>query len=260
MRRCKKSSRPACWLPAAALLTGLRMLPGAAIAGETDPAIDSREVFSSAAPQWLRAVGQLQVPGSTYTDGRRRHLREDCSATLVTKRAGHDADTIVTAWHCLVNYNDLSKPITFTLLNGRDSALQREAYRLADGGGMHADWALLRLRTPVPAAQAAGLLVHPGRANPGLDISMAGYSRDTGKGALGKRLTFDPACLITAQASSVSDTNCLAHKGASGGAVVQLSVAGTPQLSGVVSEGNSEGLSTFVPVAAFRSAIVRHLQ
>jgi len=39
-----------------------------------------------------------------------------------------------------------------------------------------------------------------------------------------------------------------------------LSAEGTPQLSGVVSQGNSEGLSTFVPVAAFRSALVRHLQ
>ncbi len=260
MRQCKISSRPAHWLLAALLVTALPMLSAAALAGENEPATDSREVFSSAAPQWLRAVGQLQVPGSAYSEGRRRHLREDCSATLVAKRSGREADTIVTAWHCLVNYNDLSKPITFTLLNGRGSAIKREAYRLADGGGMHADWALLRLQTPVPAAQAAGLLVHPGRANPGLAISMAGYSRDTGKGAGGKRLTFDPACLITGQAYGVSDTNCLAHKGASGGAVVQLSPAGTPQLSGVVSEGDSQGLSTFVPVAAFRSAIVRHLR
>jgi hypothetical protein len=81
-----------------------------------------------------------------------------------------------------------------------------------------------------------------------------------GKGAGGMQLTFDPACLITAQAPGTSDTNCLAHKGASGGAVVQLSPEGTPQLSGVVSQGNSEGLSTFVPVAAFRSELLRHLK
>jgi hypothetical protein len=42
--------------------------------------------------------------------------------------------------------------------------------------------------------------------------------------------------------------------------VVQLSPEGTPQLSGVVSQGNSEGLSTFVPVAVFRSALQRHLK
>ncbi len=260
MRRCRILSSRARGLPVALLAMGLAAQAAPARAGEPAGAGDSREVFSSTAPQWLRAVGQLQVPGSTYHEGRRSHLREDCSATLVTRGAGRKADTVVTAWHCLVNYNDLSKPITFTLLNSRNGALQREAYRLADGGGMHADWALLRLRTPVPAARATALLVHPGRADPGLAISMAGFSRDPGKGAGGEQLTFDPACLITTQAPQTSDTDCVAHKGASGGAVVQLSAEGTPQLSGVVSQGNSEGLSTFVPVAAFRSALVRHLQ
>jgi hypothetical protein len=260
MRRCKILSSGACGLPVALLAVGLAAPAAPARAEEAPGVSDSREVFSSAAPQWLRAVGKLQVPGSIYRDGRRSHLLEDCSATLIATRAGREADTVVTAWHCLVNYDDLSKPITFTLLDSGDSALQREAYRLEDGGGMHADWALLRLRTPVPAARATALLLHPGRADPGLAISMAGYSRDMGKGAGGEQLTFDPACMITAQAPGTSDTDCVAHKGASGGAVVQLSTDGTPQLSGVVSQGNSEGVSTFVPVATFRSAIVRHLR
>ena len=89
---------------------------------------------------------------------------------------------------------------------------------------------------------------------------MAGYSRDADMGALGERLTFDPACLITAAEPSVSDSNCTAHKGASGGAVVQISEAGTPLFSGVISEGDSIGFSTFVPVAVFRGAIIQHLQ
>jgi hypothetical protein len=88
---------------------------------------------------------------------------------------------------------------------------------------------------------------------------MAGYSRDQGIGEGGRRLSFDPACLITARAPASSASNCRAHKGASGGAVMQLSAAGTPLLSGVISEGDGAGLSTFVPVAAFRSAISLHL-
>ncbi|MEE4145553.1 MAG: trypsin-like serine protease [Halieaceae bacterium] len=260
MQRCSILSRLARRRLPALVAVGLAAAIAAARAQQPVGAIDSREVFSNSAPQWLRAVGQLQVPGSTYRDGRRSHLREDCSATLVTKFAGRRADVVITAWHCLEHYDDLSKPITFTLRNSHDSTVQREAYRLADGGGMHADWALLRLRTPVTAAQATALLVHPGRADPGLAISMAGYSRDGGKGAGGEQLTFDPACLITAEAPGVSDTDCLARKGASGGAVVQLSPGGTPQLCGVVSQGDSGGLSTFVPVATFRSAITRHLQ
>jgi hypothetical protein len=165
----------------------------------------------------------------------------------------------VTAWHCLEHYEDLSKEITFSLLPGEPGAVHREAYRLEDGGGMHADWALLRLRRPVAPAEVVALLVDPGRADPALPISMAGYSRDAGMGAGGRHLTFDPACRITAQAPLGSDSNCLAHKGASGGAVMQLSPSGQARLTGVISAGDSAGLSTFVPLESFRAALNRYL-
>ena len=227
---------------------------------EPGTGIDTREVYKADSPAWLQAVGRLQVPGSRYSDGRQAHLREDCSATLVTRLPGRQADILVTAWHCLENYRDLSKPIVFTLLPGQPGALVAKAYRLADGGGMYADWAILRLQYPVAATRVAALLVHPGRADPGREITMAGYSRDEGKGDGGNRLTFDPACAITGEVEMLSDSNCLAHKGASGGAVVQLSATGTPLFSGVISEGNGLGISRFVPVAAFRSALDSELE
>jgi hypothetical protein len=52
----------------------------------------------------------------------------------------------------------------------------------------------------------------------------------------------------------------MAHKGASGGAVIQLSDSAEPLMSGVISQGNGEGRSTFVPVSGFRSAIHLYLQ
>jgi hypothetical protein len=261
MPQSNKSSRERASGPllAGCLAAWLVASAGLANATDADTATDSREVYSGTAPQWLRAVGKLRVPGSQYRGGDREHLQEDCSATLVVRLPGRPADTIITAWHCLAHYDDLSRPIIFTLLPGQPGVLQREAYRLADGGGMYADWALLRLRQPVAAAEVAAMLVHPDSADPAVSITMAGYSRDAGKGDGGKRLSFDPACLITARASASSDSNCLAYKGASGGAVVQLSPAGTPHFSGVISEGNGAGLSTFVPVAVFRNAINLHL-
>tara|TARA_R110001592_G_scaffold363248_6_gene682357 strand:- start:57075 stop:57866 length:792 start_codon:yes stop_codon:yes gene_type:complete len=263
MPDCKKSSstRPLTrYLFACCLITGLIALP-IQIAAETAASpVDSRKMYSSEAPAWLSAVGKLRVPGSTYRDGRRAHVLEDCSATLVTGKAGRAADTIITAWHCLANYTDLSKPIVFTLVSGVPEVMRREAYRLTDGGGMHADWAILRLRLPVAAGKANALLVHPGRADPVRSITMAGYSRDATMGDYGNRLTFDAACVITAEERGISDSNCTAYKGASGGAVVQVSGAGTPLLSGVISEGDSVGLSTFVPVAVFRGAINQHLR
>lgn len=259
MPQCRNSSSGTLltWPSIAGATLGL--LSVLAMATEVIPNIDTRQAYSTGAPQWLRAVGKLTVPGSTYHNGHRSHLTEDCSATLVSEFPGRKADTIVTAWHCLENYDDLSRPILFTLLWGETGALEREAYLLADGGSMAADWALLRLREPVAAREIAALPIHPTRADAGQPVTMAGYSRDKGLGEFGDRLTFDPACLITSQVGGISSSDCRAYKGASGGAVVQLSAAGAPQFSGVISEGDGAGISTFVPVDAFRSAIKPHL-
>jgi hypothetical protein len=235
-------------------------LPVTTVGSDPDTAIDPREIYSNQAPVWLRAVGKLQVPGSTYLDGRQAHLLEDCSATLVSDNRGSEADTIITAWHCLEHYNDLSKPILFALISGQTQGLEREAYRLADGGGMHADWAILRLKIPIAAADVIALQIHPTHAKSVSTISMAGYSRDPALGDYGSHLTYHPNCLITEPGTTVIDSNCVAYKGASGGAVVQLSNTGTPWFSGVISEGDSAGLSRFVPVAVFRGTLNQHLR
>ncbi|MDP4918196.1 MAG: hypothetical protein NWR12_10785, partial [Haliea sp.] len=52
-------------------------------------------------------------------------------------------------------------------------------------------------------------------------------------------------------------TNCTAHKGASGGAVIQLGAQGEPLLSGIISEGDGAQDSRFVPVAVMRAAAQR---
>jgi hypothetical protein len=75
----------------------------------------------------------------------------------------------------------------------------------------------------------------------------------------GLALTFDADCAITAQDRALGDTDCSAFKGASGGAVVQLSQTGEPRVCGVISQGNGEGRSTYVPVSSFRSALNLYL-
>jgi hypothetical protein len=223
-------------------------------------ATDSREAFSGESHAWLRAVGKLQVPGQRYRDGQQSHYTEDCSATLVARQGRKRADTIITAWHCLEWYGDLSKPITFTLVSISGETVRHEAYRLGDGGGMHADWAILRLRSAVADSDVVALQIHPQIADPYQPVTMAGFSGDDGLGKQGMALTFDPACAITTQDRDIGDTNCTAFKGASGGAVVQLSSAGEPRVCGVISQGNGEGRSTFVPVSGFRNALNLYLK
>lgn len=245
-----------------AMLASNRWLAAYAFAAwaSTAGATDSREVFSGESHAWLRAVGKLQVPGQRYRDGQQSHYTEDCSATLVARAGRNRADTIITAWHCLEWYGDLSKPIIFTVVSASGETLRREAYRLGDGGGMHADWAILRLRGIVPDTDVAALQVHPQVADPNLPVTMAGFSGDEGMGNDGMSLTFDPGCAITAQDRNLGDTNCTAFKGASGGAVIQLSSAGEPRVCGVISQGNGEGRSTFVPVSGFRYALDLYLR
>ncbi|MDG2271456.1 MAG: trypsin-like peptidase domain-containing protein [Halioglobus sp.] len=217
-------------------------------------------MLSADSSAWLRAVGKLQVPGQRYSNGHRSHFLEDCSATLISLAGQREADTIITAWHCLELYGDLSKPIVFVTTTASGEPVKRHARRLADGGGMHADWAILRLRRSVSSTQITSLNIHPQMANPSRPVTMAGYSNSNNIDGTGETLTFDPACAIRNQQSSFSETNCMAHKGASGGAVIQLSDGGKPWMSGVISQGDGKGRSTFVPVSMFRSAINLHLQ
>lgn len=231
--------------------------------GETNPNApdpDPRKVYSQTSPKWLAAVGKLYVPSIKMIEGRRSNHREDCSATLVSRRQGEKADTIITAWHCLEFYKDLSKSITFTLLPDSNTPITGVVHRLADGGGIHADWAILRLHEPVASDRVLPLLIHPSRASNESTISMAGYSSDPGLGQGGNLLTYDPLCKVTAQVRSSSNSNCRAFRGASGGAVVQLSSEGEPWLSGVISQGDGEALSIFIPVEKFRTAINHHLR
>ncbi len=224
------------------------------------PPADAREIYSEFSPPWLQAIGKLRVPGTKTTEGRRTHHLEDCSATLVSAPGRKEADTAITAWHCLEYYNDLSARITLTLLPNSNEPISAEVYRLADGGGMYADWAILRLYQPISVARVLPLEINPGMANTRDSITMAGYSSDELLGRSGLELTYDPSCMITRQSRHYSDSDCLAYRGASGGAVVQISEQGDTWLSGVISQGDGAGISTFVPVNNFRSAINRHLR
>ncbi|MCB1680264.1 MAG: trypsin-like serine protease [Halioglobus sp.] len=235
------------------LLLGLLLCTG-------DSAADSREIYSDASPTWLRAVGKLQVPGSRYRDGRRRHYTEDCSATLVARKNAVRSATIVTAWHCLEYYNDLSRSITFTALPGTAHSIRTDAVVVAHGGGMHADWAILRLRDPIPAGAIRGLELPATDADRARTVTMAGYSRDSGKGDNGGALTYDGRCLVTAYREDGATSNCAAYRGASGGAVVRVSARGDALLAGVISRGDSRGTSVYVPVAQFRRAVTLLLE
>ena len=221
----------------------LSLLVFSALAAQADP----RQHFTAESPGWLRAVGKLTVPGQRFEGGERLHYREDCTATLVGAR------TILTAWHCLEYYRDVSHDIVFRLPHsaGEES---RRAHRLADGGGMSADWAVLQLDRPISDITPLPVRMEF-NASVDTPITIAGYSRDEGLGAGGDILTWQSACAITENEWYRVATNCVAYKGASGGPALFEGA-----IIGVISAGDGQGRTYYAPSSYFRSAIRLHRQ
>jgi len=220
---------------------------------------NARELFTQNSPRWLEAVGKLQVPGIKFEQGLQRHHREDCSATLVGRAGSAQANTIVTAWHCLEFYKDLSKAIVFTLRNGTQQSFSIEARLLADGGSMQADWAVLRLQKSVPSHKLAALQLKPKSLNTFQSITMAGYSNDGKNSEFGQTLSYHSRCNILSPAASGNGaSDCIAMKGASGGAVIQMSNNGRAELAGVISQGNGLDFSEYVSVEKFRLVVMAY--
>lgn len=220
---------------------------------------DPRSVYRQGAANWLSAIGQLRVPSSRLQqNGQRKHFYEDCSATLLAPGALAKTDYILTAWHCLEYYEDLSRSIVFTLPHQPGSEVTRNATVIAHGGSMAADWALLRLESSIDAEGAARLPLSTitAQADTSMAVTMAGFSRDEGLGQGGKMLTYDPRCSVLRFRSGIAETNCTAFKGSSGGPALQRNAEGSMVISGVISQGDGAGLSTYIPTGAFASKII----
>ncbi len=203
-----------------------------------------RGVFDATSPQALRAVGKLRVPGYDRVDGRRRFREENCSASLVAP------STILTAWHCLEHYTDLSRDPEFSLLQGPEPVTVA-ATRLADGGGMDADWALMRLARPIRSV--GPLPVDNADTPPSARVLLAGYARDQGLGQGGERLTWQAGCRLTEREPWRIGTDCVTYKGASGGPVLLEG-----RVVGVISAGDSEQRTYFAPSSRFFSLFRLH--
>ncbi len=216
---------------------------------------DPRLRWDEQAPAFLSAVGKLTVPGIRIESGYSRHVREDCSGTLLASRDNRPPRHVLTAWHCIEHYKDLSKNIIFTLPDGR----QRKARPVEDGGGMGADWALLTLDSPLPLSWAADVHARGEVSRqselPQWRLTMAGFSGDAGLGADGEALTYHSHCGVIEVTDDHVNTNCLAYKGASGGAVFSVDEAGEATLRGVISAGDGQAMSAYMPLSRIRGRL-----
>jgi hypothetical protein len=203
---------------------------------------------ASDSPAELLAVGRLLIPTVHFEEGYRRHYNERCTATLVStadntgdapngSSSARHSRLLLTAWHCLEYYRDLSRPILFEHSSGRRVA----ARAVSSGGGMHGDWALLHLAQPLPGA----VPLRDERAEAGAQLLMVGYSRRADEPI--PPLEVDADCELLDGRGPDMTTNCHVRRGASGGAVFS---AETPRrYLGIISRGDSEQRSIYVPVS-----------
>jgi hypothetical protein len=225
-------------LCAAVLLAGSVAMSAAA---QTRP-------FDTDAPP-LGSVGRLKIPALRYREGYAEHYDERCSATLISTAANAThSRLLLSAWHCLEDYRDISRPMLFETANGQQS----EATVLISGGGMHSDWALLRLKDALPGPVILDLHRSVGDIRP---LLMAGYPREPETRQ--QLLETDSDCHITGRDLRDTRSDCVLQKGASGGAVFARA-EGYPFL-GIISRGDGESQSIFVPLRRFRGQITPFL-
>jgi len=183
----------------------------------------------------MRNVVAIEVPSEKREAGRTRHFIERCSGTLLQNADNKRPDLILTAWHCVENYSDLSKhiQIRFPHAVAPLQALFARIYR--SGDSITSDWALLRLVSPVPDAGLLGLSLSLRKENqPAYALGFAGELRQ-GRSSL----SFDADCNWS---QSNLWQSCQSSKGSSGGPLVQVH-SDEAYVVGVISQGDSEEIT-----------------
>lgn len=225
------------------LLATSQLLSGGAAAQIADP----RSPLPPHSRQWQNAIGHLQVPISRLEGSRRRHFIEHCSATSVTPGP---FPLFLTAWHCLDGYESLLEPILLVTNHGLTLPL-----RLLDSGGsMTADWAVMQAMEPVDDLQWIPLGNEPLLSD--AKVSAAGFapamteSFDAqGDQSAKRQLLVHATCEVTDADNIPPISNCVAHRGASGGAILSRTDSGSVRLSGVISAGDSNSVVLYHPTA-----------
>jgi hypothetical protein len=155
----------------------------------------------------------------------------------------------MSAWHCLEDYRDLSRSLTFVDHRGTAHTVRVRA----TGGGMDRDWALLELPSPLPNA----LLLSTEETDATSTLGMVGFPHTNTTATP----TLLPACTVTGAIGRDLRTDCVIQRGASGGAVLHRVQAGSARLRyvGVISRGDGVSQSIFVPAASFLRDIRAYL-
>lgn len=196
---------------------------------------DSRKIVDYDSPSWTKAIGRLIVPTKLdITNNGYLVKQKKCSATLVNFSDIQSSKVIVTASHCLSDYDKEAGVIRFLIKDKQGEIIQKYAKVVVDSfydeknTDAASDYAVLVLSSSIDKSQVEPLLIPTQsfleikKSAPYVYGSMAGFSSDIGE--YGSDLTFDPKCEFDYFSKIYGKSSCTAFKGASGGpAVINVS-------------------------------------
>ena len=171
-----------------------------------------------------------------------RHFTEHCTAVAITPGPN---SLFVSAWHCFDDYRSTITPIQ--LIDPR-SAKQVQMKLLDTGGSMQEDWALLTPDSPFTIDTWIPISTTPHHiGQPLIAAGFAPQPNQSGDEAVERYLLADAACSVIDGSAHPPASDCVAKKGASGGAMIALTDSGSARLQGIISAGDGKAVSYFYP-------------
>ena len=171
-----------------------------------------------------------------------RHFTEHCTAVAITPGPN---SLFVSAWHCFDDYRSTIMPIQ--LIDPR-SAKRVQMKLLDTGGSMQEDWALLTPDSPFTIDTWIPISTTPHHiGQPLIAAGFAPQPNKSGNEAVERYLLADAACSVIDGSAHPPASDCVAKKGASGGAMIALTDSGSARLQGIISAGDGKAVSYFYP-------------
>jgi tetratricopeptide (TPR) repeat protein len=194
---------------------------------------DTRKVVTQNSPQWTKAIGRLVIPTKikmATNSGYKVDIKK-CSATLVNFEELSSSKIIVTASHCLTEFDRKVGLLRFIIKSKDNKIIQKYATIYNDSHfdpklKEASDFAILILSSPISKQEVESINVDKRSFDnlqndyPYYFASLAGFSSDIGD--FGSKLTYDPKCEILYYNKLYGKSNCSGFKGASGGPVVLI--------------------------------------
>jgi len=208
----------------------------------TASSADQRTPLPEHIAGWQRALFPIRIPVNRLIEGRMRHFTEHCTAVAVTPGPN---SLFVSAWHCFEDYRSTLRPIQ---LIDPGTATPVPIKLLETGGSMQEDWALLTPDSPLSIDSWIPIATTPHHM--GQPLIAAGFAPRTdqsGDDAVERYLLADTACSVIDASTLPPASDCVAKKGASGGAIIALTDSGSARLQGIISAGDGEAVSYFYP-------------